>query len=87
MSRRIRSLKELVNSFYLNNVTEVQRFAGVPYNKAREIFKTAYKKDKDALGEFHCTEYVRKITVMKIIGMSEQDLIQKMWMLEHPHGK
>lgn len=82
--KRIRPFKELATSFYLNNPTEVQRFTGASYAEAKIIFKLAFDHDKEDLGIFQTTRSVRRKTVMKIIGMSNQDLTTKMRMLEHP---
>lgn len=87
MSKKIRTFSELAISFHLNNPTEVQRFSDVKFSEAKDIFKQAWEMDKEDLGAFRTTNYVRRKTVMKIIGMTEQELINKMWMLEHPRKR
>lgn len=86
MPKKIRPLKVLLTDFYLHNPTEIQRFADVSYGKARQIFEKAWEKDKEILGEV-ITDYVRRKTVMKLLGISEQDIIEKMWVLEHPQKR
>lgn len=85
--RRIRKYEELAMDTHLHNISEVQRFTGFSYAESKKVYQKAYQKDLDLLGEYIDTPYVRKKTVMKITGITEQDIYEKMRMLEHPHNR
>ena len=77
MSRRIRPYDELAKSHYLHNPTEVQRFTGLTHSDSKKVYELAYRIDDDELGEYRCTEYVRRKTVMRVTGITETDIIKK----------
>ena len=85
--RRIRKYEELAMDTHLHNISEVQRFTGFSYAESKKLFQKAYQIDSERLGEYMDTPYVRKKTVMKITGITEQDIYEKMRMLEHPHNR
>lgn len=87
MPRRIRPFEELALDTHLHNISEVQRFTGFSYAIAKNVYALAYSMDKERLGRYLDTDYVRRRTVMKITGITDQDIYEKMRMLEHPHNR
>ena len=82
MPRTTRTFEELATSFYLRTPSEIRRFLGVPRKTATEIYKKAVSMDADD----GCS-YVKRKTVMKIVGISQKDVEEKMRMLEHPQSQ
>lgn len=78
MSRRVRTFDEIATDFYIHNATEVQRFTGLSYQTSKSMFKLAYDLDKERLGDYMTTNYVRRKTVMKLAGITDQDVIEKL---------
>ena len=85
MPRTTRTFEELATDFYLRSFAEVARFLGVPKAKAKRIYEAAYRMDEEQGSRG--TSYVRRKTVMKLEGITQKDVEEKMRMLEHPQNE